>query len=103
MPSDTLHTRFEAVARAHPDHTAVTGMSGSLTYRMLGRLSDELAAALAPVVRADRLVAIRVGRGAQLAVAVLGVLKAGCGYVPVDPDYPEARRRYILDDSAARL
>ncbi|MGW3569508.1 amino acid adenylation domain-containing protein [Streptomyces sp. NPDC000941] len=103
MPSDTLHTRFEAVARAHPDHTAVTGTGGSLTYRTLDRLSDELAAALAPVVREDRLVAIRVGRGAHLPVAVLGVLKAGCGYVPVDPDYPEARRRYILDDSAARL
>nr|APD71690.1 non-ribosomal peptide synthetase 2 [Streptomyces sp.] len=103
MTADTLHQRFGTVAAAHPDRTAITFGSASLTYRMLDRLSDALAAALGEVLAEDRLVAIRMGRGLHTAVAILGVLKAGCGYVPVDPDYPESRQRYILDDSAARL
>ncbi|MGX1760966.1 amino acid adenylation domain-containing protein [Streptomyces lydicus] len=103
MTADTLQQRFRAVAAAHPDRTAITHNTDSLTYCMLDRLSDTLAAALGQVLAGDRLVAIRVGRGLHTAVAILGVLKSGCGYVPVDPDYPESRQRYILDDSTVRL
>ncbi|HEX8276906.1 MAG TPA: amino acid adenylation domain-containing protein [Longimicrobiaceae bacterium] len=100
----TLHGRFEAVARARPHAPAVTFRGESLTYAELDARADRLAAALrargaGPEVR----VGLCVERGPDTIVGILGILKAGAAYVPLDPTYPADRLAYLLEDSAVRV
>ncbi|TWF80521.1 non-ribosomal peptide synthase protein (TIGR01720 family)/amino acid adenylation domain-containing protein [Pseudonocardia hierapolitana] len=97
----TLADRFRQVARAHPDAVAVRDRRSELTYAELDARSDALAHRLAEQgVRLGSRVAIVLPRSVDLIVAVVGVLKAGGCYVPIDPGSPAARIAYILDDSA---
>ncbi|WP_087687508.1 non-ribosomal peptide synthetase [Pandoraea sp. PE-S2R-1] len=95
-----VHARIAAQARRTPDAVAVRGDDESLTYAALERRSNQLAHALiAQGVGPDVPVAIALDRGAGMLVALLGVLKAGGCYVPLDPAYPAERLRYMLDHS----
>ncbi|GGQ76346.1 non-ribosomal peptide synthetase [Couchioplanes azureus] len=99
----TLPEAFAAAARAYPDAVAVSHDGVDLTYAALDARANRLAHRLvARGVRPEDLVAVRLPRGADLVVALLAVLKAGAAYLPVDPRYPEARIRYLVDDAAAR-
>ncbi|MEV2278068.1 amino acid adenylation domain-containing protein [Nocardiopsis sp. NPDC049922] len=101
----TLHELFAEQAARTPDLTAVLDdASGtSLTYSELDRAANQVARALiADGVGPDERVAVVAERGPELLPALLGVLKAGGAYVPVDPGYPEARVRLLLDESGAR-
>ncbi|WP_206306459.1 non-ribosomal peptide synthetase [Streptomyces malaysiense] len=98
--TDTVVTRFEQQARATPDAPAVSDGTTTLTYRQL----DERANQLAHLLRergagAERFVALSLPRTHELPVAILGVLKSGAAYVPVDPSYPADRIAYMLRDS----
>ena len=85
----------------HPDRVAVTTTDVSLTYAELDARSTALARRLiADGVRPGDLVALLMPRSADLVVAVLGVLRAGAAYVPVDPHYPAERIALIIDDAA---
>ena len=100
--TDRLERRFEAQAAAQPDAVAVRSGAESLTYGELDRRADRLAGRLASlgVGRGTR-VAIFVERSSALIVGLLGVLKAGATYVPLDPALPPDRLRFILADSGA--
>ena len=101
---DTLATWFRAVARREASRIAVTDGTTSLTYAELDAKSDQLAAFLrAQGVGPDRLVAIALERATPLIVAMLGVVKTGGGYLPVDPAYPLDRQAYMIEDGAALL
>ncbi|MFB7908701.1 amino acid adenylation domain-containing protein [Kitasatospora sp. NPDC056076] len=91
-----------AHARRDPDRTAVESDGGRLTRRELAVRSGELAAVLrgAGVVPGDR-VAMIVGRGVEIAVALLATLRVGAVYVPVDVSWPDNRIRTILADARA--
>ncbi|MGI8332311.1 amino acid adenylation domain-containing protein [Actinomadura scrupuli] len=96
----TLTARFEAQARATPAAVAVTFEGTSLTYAELNARANRLARSLVERgVGPEQFVALALPRSADLVVAVLGVLKAGAAYVPVDPDYPADRIAYMLEDS----
>ena len=96
----TLHERFRRIAAGQPHRRAVSAGADALTYGQLADLADEVAAALAREVSGDeQLVALRTRRGQYAAAAMIGILQSGRAYVPVDPDYPEARQEYILGDS----
>ncbi|HTI23535.1 MAG TPA: amino acid adenylation domain-containing protein [Kutzneria sp.] len=96
---DTLHERFRAVAALHPERPAVTAGPETSTYAQVAALADLVADQLASVLRPeDRLVGLRVTRRAAAPSALIGILAAGRGYVPVDPDYPAARQDYIVGD-----
>ncbi|MEU0126383.1 amino acid adenylation domain-containing protein [Streptomyces sp. NPDC006289] len=97
---DVLETR----AAVQPGRTAVTAPDGRLTFGELVALGHRLAAALteAGIVAGDR-VAVALPRTSLHIVAVLGVLRAGAVYVPVDPSQPRARNQLILDTAAPRL
>jgi len=96
---DTLHERFRAVAAQHPERPAVTAGPETSTYAQVAALADSVADQLASVLRPeDRLVGLRVTRRAAAPSALIGILAAGRGYVPVDPDYPAARQDYIVGD-----
>ncbi|MFJ2161022.1 non-ribosomal peptide synthase/polyketide synthase [Streptomyces sp. NPDC087856] len=114
VEASTLAAAFaEQVART-PDATAVVfdgatnlGEMGdlertSLTYAELNARADELAARLrAKGAGRERFVAVAVPRSAELMVALLGVLKSGAAYLPLDLDYPAERLAYMLTDSGA--
>ncbi|CCG87978.1 amino acid adenylation [Erwinia piriflorinigrans CFBP 5888] len=95
---------FEQQAAQHPDVLALTFEEQTLSYGELNSRANQLAhALLAKGVGPDGLVAICAARSPQLMVALLAVLKTGAAYVPLDPDYPEQRLHYILQDAAAPL
>jgi amino acid adenylation domain-containing protein len=90
----------EQVART-PDAVALICDGQKMTYEELSRKANQLAHRLRSlgVVRNGR-VGICLGRGAWMIVSILAVLKAGAGYVPLDPKYPSERLTYLLDDAA---
>ncbi|MEU8461071.1 amino acid adenylation domain-containing protein [Streptomyces sp. NPDC029003] len=100
----TLHRRFDEVAQRFPGATAVIDDEGPMSYAELQSACHGLADVLVPLCTdGDRLIAARLGRGRSAPVAFLGILGSGRGYLPVDPEYPQARRDLLLDDSGARL
>lgn len=97
-----VHALVEAQVRRTPDAAAVVFEDETLTYRELDERADALAAALGTQgIGPGSRVAISVGRSLDMVVGLLGILKAGAAYVPVDPEYPAERRRYVLADSGA--
>ncbi|MFF9350175.1 amino acid adenylation domain-containing protein [Streptomyces sp. NPDC014734] len=100
VPDMTFPQVFEAQAELTPDATAVRDEDLSLSYGELNELANQLSHLLVEHgVGPEKTVGLCMDRSAQLAVAVLGVLKAGGTYVPVDPGDPPSRRGAILDDA----
>jgi amino acid adenylation domain-containing protein len=101
---DTLVSQVEAQATRTPDAVALRCAGAALSYLELDRRANHVAHRLrtAGVGRGD-VVGVCLPRGLDLPVALLGVLKAGAAYLPLDPDYPAARRDFMLADSGARL
>nr|ACJ61005.1 TEG22 [uncultured soil bacterium] len=98
----TAPALFEATAAAVPDRPAVAMGTTTLTYAELNGEANLLARRLvAHGVGPERLVALAMPRSIEFVIAILAVHKAGAAYVPVDPDYPEERRRHMLDDTSA--
>ncbi|AMS12797.1 non-ribosomal peptide synthetase [Pseudomonas chlororaphis] len=98
--SALIHQQVEAQAAAQPDATALIHEGRELTYGELNRRANRLAHRLLALgVRPDDRVAICVERGLEMIVGLLGILKAGAGYVPIDPAYPQQRIAYTLRDS----
>ncbi|MEU3255504.1 amino acid adenylation domain-containing protein [Streptomyces sp. NPDC006997] len=86
---------------ADADQVAVSSGSEHLTYGQLRARADEIAARLgATGVTPGSRVAVALPRGPELVAALLGVLRAGAAYVPLDPAHPAARTRLVLDDAA---
>ncbi|SIT01149.1 non-ribosomal peptide synthetase [Achromobacter sp. MFA1 R4] len=99
-----VHRQFERQARQWPDRVAVTCFDASLTYGELDRRANQLAHRLQRLgVRSEDRVGIAAERSLDLVVALLAVLKAGAAYVPLDPDYPDDRLAYMLQDSGVPL
>ncbi|MFJ7345135.1 amino acid adenylation domain-containing protein [Streptomyces sp. NPDC101110] len=91
---------FLASAARYADRVALQDTERSLTYRDLDRLSAEVAnALLAAGVRPGQRIGLHLARTVDLGVAVLGVLRAGAVYVPVDPGWPQARISTVLADA----
>ncbi|WP_339373115.1 amino acid adenylation domain-containing protein, partial [Paenibacillus elgii] len=100
----TIHRLFEEQAERRPEQVAVVFEDERLTYRELNARANRLARTLRTAgVQADRLVGIMAERSLEMIVGILGILKAGGAYVPIDPEYPEERIRYILEDSGAQV
>jgi non-ribosomal peptide synthetase-like protein len=106
-----LHGFFERIARLHPGRIAVEVPPGTgrpqrraLTYAELDARSDAIAARLSRIVRGECLVGILLPRDTpDLYAAQLGVLKAGAAFACVDPAFPDAHARAILEDATALL
>ena len=100
----TLAELFEEQAARTPDAPAVVFEDQVLTYAELNSTADRLACRL--VERGaglDQYVAVALERSAELVVALLGVLKSGAAYVPVDPEYPAERIGHMLEDARPLL
>ncbi|MGX1316330.1 amino acid adenylation domain-containing protein [Streptomyces calvus] len=103
VPPATLASLFARQAARTPDATALCFEDVTLTYAELDRRAEALARRLrARGAGPERFVAVAVPRSAELVVALLGVLKSGAAYLPVDLDYPADRVAFVLGDSGAR-
>ena len=99
---ELVHRVFEGWAAKTPDAVAVRFEDASLTYAELNRQANRVARALIGAgLEPESPVCICLEPGPPLAAAVLGVLKAGCAYVPISSAYPPQRIEYILNDSRA--
>ncbi len=99
-----IHDLFSAQAQATPDSTAVVFEDESLTYRELDERSNQLAHYLqARGAAPDLLVGVCLERSLLVPVALLGVLKAGAAYLPLDPEFPPDRLQLMVEDSQLRL
>ncbi|WP_051798569.1 amino acid adenylation domain-containing protein [Catenuloplanes japonicus] len=100
----TLAAAFEAQVRRTPTHVAVVHGPHTLTYQELNARANQLAYHLIGAgAGPDDLVALVLPRSLEMVVAMLGVLKAGAGYLPIDPAYPAARIRSTIADAGAVL
>ncbi|WP_189267314.1 non-ribosomal peptide synthase/polyketide synthase [Streptomyces fuscichromogenes] len=96
----SLPELFAAQVAATPDAVALVCGDSELTYRQLNAKANRFAHALiARGVGPEQVVAVALSRSVESVVAVLGVLKAGAAYLPVDPAYPQARIAFMLDDA----
>ncbi|XNL31179.1 AMP-binding protein [Longispora sp. K20-0274] len=100
----TWPAAFEARARQDPHAVAVVCESDQLTYAELDTAANRVARLLGSRgVGAEDVVAVAVPRSVDLVVALLGVLKAGAAYLPLDLDHPADRLDFMVTDAAARL
>lgn len=98
----TIHQFVEDIVRQYPDRMAVSSAENSYTYRTLNEQANRVAyMLLSKGIRKGDLVTIFMERSTDTIVSLLGILKAGGAYVPVDPEYPEERVSYILEDTRA--
>jgi bacillaene biosynthesis, polyketide synthase / nonribosomal peptide synthetase PksN/BaeN len=99
-----VHDRIAQQAARTPDAVAYRFNDQTLTYAELERRADQLARELAARgVAANDRVGVNLHRSLDLPVALLGVMKAGAAYVPIEPDHPAQRLAQIVDDSAPKL
>ncbi|WP_184190840.1 non-ribosomal peptide synthetase, partial [Chryseobacterium defluvii] len=101
----TMIELFEAQAEKTPENIAVVFEDTELTYRELNEQANQLGDYLRKNydTQADDLIAIKLDRSEQMIVSILGVLKSGAAYVPIDPEYPEDRIAYIEEDTRAKI
>ncbi|MBV9110462.1 MAG: AMP-binding protein, partial [Gemmatimonadetes bacterium] len=105
FPADRcVHHLFEAQAARTPDAVAVRCGGQALTYREVDARANRVAWELLRLgVRPETRVAIWLERGPELVPAILGAMKAGAAFVPLDPGYPDERIAYMLGDSGAAV
>jgi amino acid adenylation domain-containing protein len=102
IPDTTLHELFSAQAARTPEAIALSADSGDVTYRELEDWSDLVAAHLIDTgVRPDAVVGVRLARGPEMIAAILGVLKAGGAFLPIETETPPSRVAALLADSHA--
>jgi amino acid adenylation domain-containing protein len=111
----TIHQLFKEQVEQTPDNISAVGPLQSknrtymtykthISYRELNEKADRLAAVLQEKgVQPDTIAAVKVERSIEMIIGILGILKAGGAYLPIDPDYPEERIQYMLNDSNAKV
>ncbi|HLP58599.1 MAG TPA: amino acid adenylation domain-containing protein [Candidatus Deferrimicrobium sp.] len=126
----TIHQLFEEQVEKSPDHIALVGavqleekkrrreeeknggvetlratsLHIQMSYHLLNKQSDQLAGLLSEKgVLADTIVGIMVERSIEMIIGILGILKSGGAYLPIDPNYPQERIDYMLKDSNAKV
>ncbi|MBB3228585.1 amino acid adenylation domain-containing protein [Luteibacter sp. Sphag1AF] len=99
---DTVHSLFAEVAASSPDAVALAWQDGTLTYAQLDAQSSRVAAGLlAAGIHAEAPVGLLALRSPGAIVAMLGILKAGAAYLPLDPSQPTERLNFMLADAGA--
>ncbi|MBE9037111.1 type I polyketide synthase, partial [aff. Roholtiella sp. LEGE 12411] len=99
-----IHELFESQVERTPDAVAVVFAQQQLTYRQLNSRANQLAHYLRSLgVQKEVLVGLCLERSLEQLVSILAILKAGGGYVPLDPDYPQQRLSYLLADAQVKI
>ena len=99
-----IYEFFEEQAEFHPDNIALSFQGETMTYKELNRKTNQLAHYLRSVgVKPDEPVGIMVERSFEMMIGIFAVLKAGGAYLPINPQLPEERICYYMEDSRASL
>lgn len=100
IPTQLLHELFVAQATQQPQQPAIISPKLTLTYAELDRLSNYIGIQLRDLgVRPNQLVAVVMQKGWEQLVAVLGILKSGAAYLPIDPSLPPERLNWLLNNA----
>ena len=103
----TIQQLFEEQVEKTPNHIALVFEGQKLTYRQLNEYSNQLAHFIQDKyqhqLNPNTLIGLCVDRSLDLIIGILGILKAGAAYVPIDPDYPTSRIEYIINDTHCEL
>ncbi|XP_055348191.1 N-(5-amino-5-carboxypentanoyl)-L-cysteinyl-D-valine synthase-like [Paramacrobiotus metropolitanus] len=101
----TLHNVFEDMAARNPDKTAIVYEDRRLTYKETNERANQVAHHLCSLINIppDMLIALVLDKSELMILSVLGVWKSGAAYVPIDPNYPDHRIQFILQDTSAKL
>ncbi|HLP60962.1 MAG TPA: amino acid adenylation domain-containing protein, partial [Candidatus Deferrimicrobium sp.] len=101
---ETVHGWFAKVVLKNEDQTALVFRDGRLTYGEVNHRADKLAGLLQDHgAGRDSIVGLMAARSFELVIAMLGIMKAGGAYLPIDPKFPPERIDYMLKDSGAKL
>ncbi len=104
LPQHTVHEMFEAQAAKTPEALAVVCGQQRYSYHELNQRANQLAHYLCHLgFGAETIIGLCVERTCDMIVGILGILKAGAAYMPMDPSYPQDRLAFMLDDAAAPL
>ncbi|MGA9773578.1 MAG: amino acid adenylation domain-containing protein [Blastocatellia bacterium] len=99
-----IHHLFEQQAERTPNRLAIAYEDQHITYEDLNRRANQLASFIQTLnFTPESLIALCFERGINMVIGLLGVLKAGAAYVPIDPSHPKERTAFILNNSQARL
>ena len=103
-PYNSVVELIDRQASLYPDQAAVAFGQNTMTYAALKALSDKLADYLTDELElaAEDLIGITGSRSDLTVVSILGILKAGCAYVPIDVNYPAGRKSYIISDTCLK-
>jgi amino acid adenylation domain-containing protein/thioester reductase-like protein len=100
----TVHQLFEEQAEKIPDNIALIFEDKKMTYEELNKKSNQLARLLKKKgVKADDIIAVMLDRSLELIIGIMAILKAGAAFLPIDPDYPSERIKFMLEDCKAQL
>ncbi len=99
-----IHQMFERQARLNPTQPAVELEERSITYGELNERANQLARLLrSKGVQADEVVGVLTYPSPEMMIGIMAVLKAGGAYLPIDPEYPEARKSFMLNNCRAGI
>ena len=102
--TQTIVSLFRRQAAATPENIAVVYKDKRYTYKDVDEISDRIAGYVAAKgLGAEDVVSVLIPRCEWMAIASLGVLKAGCAYQPLDPTYPKERLNFMMQDTNAKL
>jgi amino acid adenylation domain-containing protein/non-ribosomal peptide synthase protein (TIGR01720 family) len=103
-PAECLHRMFEAQVERTPDALAAVSGDRKMSYRELDAAADALARRLRALgVGPERIVGLCAERSIEMVVGLLAILKAGGAYLPLEPEYPDERLAFMLEDSGASV
>ena len=104
-PNDkTISQLFEEQVKLTPNNIAVSFKNESLSYEELNKRANQVANFLRNLgIKANDVVAIRLNKSLEMVIGILGILKAGGCYLPIDLSYPQERVSFMLEDSNAKI
>lgn len=103
LPELTVVDLIEQQVERTPDSIALEENSRTITYRELNKCANQLARWLIEEgIRENETIGLMMERSCEMITVILGILKAGCCYVPMEPDYPVMRKQYLLKDCGIR-
>jgi len=100
----TIHQLFEEQVERTPDNVAVVFENKKLTYKELNQKANSLANVLRNEgIKPNDVVGIMAPRSLEMVIGILAILKAGGAFLPIEPAFPDDRKKFLLDNSGAKL
>ncbi|PKQ44146.1 non-ribosomal peptide synthetase [Confluentibacter flavum] len=104
LEEQAIHKIIEQIASKYPENKAVTFGNVSMTYKELDHKASLVAQSLLKnITTRNEVIGLCLDRSINMIVGMLGILKAGCAYLPIDADYPKERVNFMLKDSNVKI